>query len=48
MPSPARYVIVYLWQGERHRANVYDSFDRAAADLRDFRAAKWNAWIETL
>ena len=43
-----RFVIIYLWRGERHRGLTYPTRARAEADLRDYRANGWQAWIEVV
>jgi hypothetical protein len=40
------FVVIYLWRGERHRGLDYPTYERAAADARDFVAAGWAAWVE--
>ena len=43
-----KYVIIYLWQGERHRSDVFASAADANAVVREYRAKGFNAWVETL
>ena len=40
-----KYNIIYLWRGERH-SKQFDTLHEARAALAEFRADKWQCWIE--
>ena len=43
------YIIVYLWEGERHSTSkAWTSLSEAKRVLRKFHQLKWRAWIEEI
>ena len=46
-----RYIVVYTWQGERHRVlppnGVAFTREQAIDAVRALRADKWHAWMES-
>lgn len=47
-PAPTRrFVVIYLWRGERHR-HTTGSYLQAYASWKALRAEGWPAWMEEL
>jgi len=42
------YTVIYLWQGNRHRAGVFLTLDSARHELTLFLRDGWRAWVEEL
>lgn len=47
-PVVNRYVIIYLWRGERHRGPVFPTLSQAQAAVVEYRIKGFAAWIEEL
>lgn len=47
-PGFERYAVIYLWNGERHRADSGLSLADARKLVAEFLADGWQAWLEPL